>query len=86
MVDTKQARWVFHVAQNFCGCLILQIGHFFLFRRNQFLRLGVMKQECSVIVRWREFTPFNFVIILIVSLVCQNLLIAGLNIQSIQLN
>jgi len=22
--------------------------------------LGVMKQECSVIVRWRDFTPFKF--------------------------
>ena len=49
-------------------------------------RLGVMKQEFSVIVRWRYFTPFNFVIILIVSLVCQILPIAGLNIRSIQLN
>ena len=46
-----------------------------------------MKQECSVIVRWRDFTAFNFVIMLIVSLVCQILLlIAGLNIRSIQLN
>ena len=86
MVDTKQARWVFRVAQNFCGCLILQIQHFFLFHRNQFLQLGVMKQEWSVIVRWHDFTPLNFVIILIVSLVSQILLIAGLNIQSIQLN
>ena len=23
-------------------------------------RLSVMKQECSVIVRWRDFTPFKF--------------------------
>ena len=25
------------------------------------MRLGVMKQECSMIVRWRDFTPLNFV-------------------------
>ena len=43
-----------------------------------------MKQECNVIVRWRDFTPET--LLLIVSLVCQILLIAGLNIQSIQLN
>ena len=51
MVDTKQARWVYRVERNFCGCLFLRIGHFFCF--TVFLRLGVMKQECSVIVRWR---------------------------------
>ena len=38
MVDTKQARWVYRVARNFCGCLFLRIGHF------------VMKQERGVIV------------------------------------
>ena len=36
-----------------------------------------MKQECSVIVRWRDFIPRKF---------CQILRIAGLNIQSIHLN
>ena len=41
-----------------------------------------MKQECNVIVRWRDFTPET--LLLIVSLVCQILLIAGLNIRSIQ--
>ena len=58
MVDTKQARWVYHVARNFCGCLFLRIGHFFVSRKLSF-RPGVMKQECSVIVRWRDFTPFK---------------------------
>ena len=28
---------------------------FFSVLRNQFLPLGVVKQECSVIVRWRDF-------------------------------
>ena len=31
---------------------------------------GVMKQECSVIVRWRDFIPL--ILLLIVSLVCQS--------------
>ena len=57
MVDTKQARWVYRVARNFCGSLFLRIGPFFSVLRNQFLPLGVVKQECSVIVRWRDFTP-----------------------------
>ena len=47
MVDTKQARRVYRVARNFCGRLFLRIG------QTNFFRLGVMKQECSVIVRWR---------------------------------
>ena len=53
MVDTKQARWVYRVARNFCGLCI-----FFCFAELIFatsLRLGVVKQECSVIVRWRDF-------------------------------
>ena len=37
----------------FCGLGI------FLFRGNYFLRLGVMKQECRVIVRWSDFTTFK---------------------------
>ena len=62
MVDTKQARWVYRVARNFCGCLFLRIGHFFCFAETNFCDygLGVMKQECGVIVRWRDFTPFKF--------------------------
>ena len=28
MVDTKQARWVYRVARNFCGSLFLRIGDF----------------------------------------------------------
>ena len=31
---------------------------------------SVMKQECSVIVRWRDFIPL--ILLLIVSLVCQS--------------
>ena len=53
MVDTKQARRVYRVARNFCGRLFLRIG------QTNFFRLGVMKQECSVIVRWRDFTPIK---------------------------
>ena len=37
MLDTNQARWVYRVARNFCGCLFLRIGHFFLFRGNRVL-------------------------------------------------
>ena len=59
MVDTKQARRVYRVARNFCGRLFVRIGHFFCFAETNFFRLGVMKQECSVIVRWRDFTPFK---------------------------
>ena len=36
MVDTKQDRWVYRVAQNFCGCLFLRIGHFFCFAETNF--------------------------------------------------
>ena len=52
MVDTKQAMWVYHVARNFCGCLLLRIGHFFCFAETNFCDygLGVMKQECGVFV------------------------------------
>ena len=32
---------------------------------------GVMKQECSVIVRWRDFI-IPLILLLIVSLVCQS--------------
>ena len=53
MVDTKQARRVYRVVRNFCGRLFLRIG------QSNFFRLGVMKQECSVIVRWRDFTPIK---------------------------
>ena len=46
-----------------------------------------MKQECSVIVRWRDFIPFKlYYLFKMVSLACQILLVAGLNIPSIQLN
>ena len=45
--------------------------------------LGVVKQECSVIVRWRDFIPSKLCYF---SLVCQILLIVGLKIRSIQLN
>ena len=31
---------------------------------------SVMKQECSVMVRWRDFVPL--ILLLIVSLVCQS--------------
>ena len=52
MVDTKQARWVYRVARNFYGCLFLRIGHFSVSRELIFATIvGVMKQECSVIVR-----------------------------------
>ena len=54
MVDTKQARWVYRVARNFCASLFLRMGIFFCFAET-----NVMKQECSVIVRWRDFTPFK---------------------------
>ena len=56
MVDTKQAMWMYRVARNFW------IGHFFCFAETNFCDygLGVMKQECGVIVRWRDFTPFKF--------------------------
>ena len=40
-------------------------------------RLGVMKQECSVIVRWRDFVLLLLNFVIIVSLVCQILLIEG---------
>ena len=45
----------------------------------------VMKKVCSAIVRWRDFIPFLKILLLIVSLVCQILLIVGLNIRSVQL-
>ena len=38
----------------FCG-----LGIFSVSRKLIFFRLGVMKQECSVIVGWRDFTPFK---------------------------
>ena len=43
-----------------CGTKFLRLfifadGHFFCFAET-----NVMKQECSVIVRWRDFTPFKF--------------------------
>ena len=40
------------MARNFCGCLFLRMGIFSV--------SNVMKQECSVIVGWRDFTPFKF--------------------------
>ena len=57
----KQAMWVYLAARNFCGCLFLRIGHFFCFAETNFCDygLGVMKQECGVIVRWRDFTTFK---------------------------
>ena len=33
MVDTKQARWVYRVARNFCGSLFLRIGDFSVLRK-----------------------------------------------------
>ena len=47
MVDTKQARWVYRVARNFCGCLFLRIGHFFCFAETNFCdyNLGQNKME-----------------------------------------
>ena len=33
MVDTKQARWVYGVARNFCGSLFLRIGDFSVLRK-----------------------------------------------------
>ena len=64
MVDTKQARCKYHVAQNFCSCFFLGGLGIFSVSRKLILRLGVMKQECSVIVRWRDFVLLllNFVI------------------------
>ena len=41
----------------FLRSFIFADGHFFCFAET-----NVMKQECSVIVRWRDFTPLNFVI------------------------
>ena len=58
---------------------------FFSVLRKLILRLGVMKQECSVIVRWRDFIPFKLCYFKMVSLVCHTLLFAGLNTRSIQL-
>ena len=85
MVNTKQARWVYRVARNFCGCLFLRIGHFFCFA--VILRLlGVMKQECSVIVRWRDFTPFKLFDYINSFPRLSDFTDYGLNIRSIQLN
>ena len=33
MVDTKQTRWVYRVARNFCGSLFLRIGDFSVLRK-----------------------------------------------------
>ena len=58
----------------FCGLSIFSV-----LRKLIFATTGVMKQECSVIVRWCDFTFYT--LLLIVSLVCQTLLIAGLSIS-----
>ena len=81
MVDTKQARWVYRVDENFAGVCFWGFGIFFCFAET-----SIVKQECSVIARWRDFIPSKLCYFKIVSLVCQFLLIAGLNIRSIQLN
>ena len=39
----------------FCGLLIFSVSRKLIFAT----KLGVMKQECSVIVRWRDFTAFK---------------------------
>ena len=49
MVDTKQARWVYRVARNFCGCLFLRIGHFSVSRKLIFATIvGVKWYEAKV--------------------------------------
>ena len=60
----------------FCGLGIFSVSWKLIFATRCY---DLMKQECSVIVRWRDFTFYT--LLLIVSLICQTLLIAGLNIS-----
>ena len=80
MVDTKQARWVYRVARNFCGLGIFSVSRKLIFATRCYEAKSVAWLWDGVIL-----LLLNFVIKLIASPVCQIMLIAGLNIQSIQL-
>ena len=60
----------------FCGLGIFSVS-----------RKLIFATRCtSVIVRWHDFIPSKLSYFKLVSLVCQILLIAGLNIRTIKLN
>ena len=62
MVDTKQARWVYLVARNFCGCLFLRIGHFFCFAETNFCDWVLWGKNVALLSDGVILLLLNFVI------------------------